>query len=194
MESTRESTPLRVAVITASTREGRFGPTVARWFAEQAAQRDDLVLDLVDVADAPPPSRLGTPAPDGFDEITRTLQAADAFTVITCEYNHSFPGTLKNLIDTHYYEWRAKPVAFVSYGGVSGGLRSVEHLRGVFAELHAVTMRDTVSFHAPWNWFGEDGRPVDAGGAEAAAKGMLDQLAWWGHALRDARAARPYGG
>ncbi|QKG23612.1 NADPH-dependent FMN reductase [Actinomadura verrucosospora] len=189
-----DNTPLRVAVITASTREGRFGPTVTAWFAEQAARRDDLVLDLVDVADAPPPSRLGAPVPDGFDETTRKLQAADAFVVVACEYNHSFPGTLKNLIDSHFHEWRAKPVAFVSYGGVSGGLRSVEHLRGVFAELHAVTMRDTVSFHAPWNGFGEDGRPVDAAGAGAAAKGMLDQLAWWGHALRDARAVRPYDG
>jgi NAD(P)H-dependent FMN reductase len=188
-----ENTPLRVAVITGSTREGRFAPTVATWFAEQAGQRDDMVIDLVDTADAPPPSRLGAPAPDGFAETTRKLRDADAFVVIACEYNHSFPGTLKNLIDSHFHEWRAKPVAFVSYGGVSGGLRSVEHLRGVFAELHAVTMRDSVSFHAPWNWFGEDGRPTDPDGAGAAAKGMLDQLAWWGHALRDARSARPYG-
>ncbi|MFI0486540.1 NADPH-dependent FMN reductase [Actinomadura sp. 9N215] len=125
--------------------------------------------------------------------MTGTLDAADAFVVVTCEYNHSFPGTLKNLIDTHFYEWRAKPVAFVSYGGLAGRLRSVEHLRTVFAELHAVTVRDTVSFHHPWNWFGNDGQPENAEDAAAAAKGMLDQLTWWGRALRDARSVRPYG-
>jgi NAD(P)H-dependent FMN reductase len=185
--------PLRVAIIIGSTREGRFGPTVAEWFAELARQRGDLVVDVVDVADEPPPSVIGSRTSERFAEFTEKLEQADAYTVVTCEYNHSFPGTLKNLIDTHFYEWRAKPVAFVSYGGLAGGLRSVEHLRGVFAELHAVTVRDTVSFHNPWNWFGSDGRPDDPEGAAAAAKGMLDQLSWWGHALRDARTARPYG-
>ncbi|MCP9981346.1 NADPH-dependent FMN reductase [Actinomadura madurae] len=186
-------TPLRVAIIIGSTREGRFGPTVAEWFAEEARQRDDLIVDVVDVADEPPPAALGARTSERFAGVTAKLAQADAYTVVTCEYNHSYPGTLKNLIDTHFYEWRAKPVAFVSYGGLSGGLRSVEHLRGVFAELHAVTIRDTVSFHSPWNWFETDGRPIDAEGATAAAKGMLDHLAWWGHALRDARVARPYG-
>ncbi|TDD93453.1 NADPH-dependent FMN reductase [Actinomadura rubrisoli] len=188
--------PLRVAVIIASTREGRFGPTVGTWVTEQARGRDDMVVDVIDVADAPPPAALGKALPGEtaarFAEVTAKLKAADAYTVVTCEYNHSFPGTLKNLIDTHFFEWRAKPVSFVSYGGLGGGLRSVEHLRGVFAELHAVTIRDTVSFHSPWNWFGEDGRPDDPEGAGGAVTGMLDQLAWWGHALRDARSARPY--
>jgi len=185
--------PLRIAIIIGSTREGRFGPTVGSWFAEEAARREDMMVDVVDVADAPPPSAPGTAGSDGFADVTATLQAADAYVVVTCEYNHSFPGTLKNLIDTHFSEWRAKPVGFVSYGGLSGGLRSVEHLRGVFAELHAVTIRDTVSFHAPWNWFGDDGTPRDADGAGAAAKGMLDQLTWWGQTLREARTVRPYG-
>ncbi|MEO3822833.1 NAD(P)H-dependent oxidoreductase [Actinomadura sp. B10D3] len=186
-------TPLRLAIIIGSTREGRFGPTVAEWFAGEARKRQDLIVDVVDVAQEPPPVALGARTSERFADVTAKLAQADAYTVVTCEYNHSYPGTLKNLIDTHFYEWRAKPVAFVSYGGLSGGLRSVEHLRGVFAELHAVTIRDTVSFHSPWNWFETDGRPVDAEGAGAAAKGMLDQLAWWGHALRDARVARPYG-
>ncbi|MBE1532476.1 NADPH-dependent FMN reductase [Actinomadura algeriensis] len=186
-------TPLRLAIVIGSTREGRFGPTVGAWFAEQARQRDDMTIDVLDVAAAAPPSSLGAPPSEDFARASETLAAADAYAVVTCEYNHSYPGTLKNMIDHHFHEWRAKPVGFVSYGGFTGGRLAVEHLRGVFAELHAVTMRDLVSFHGPWNGFGKDGRPVDADGADGAAKVLLDQLAWWGHALRDARAVRPYG-
>jgi NAD(P)H-dependent FMN reductase len=112
--------------------------------------------------------------------------------VVTPEYNHSFPASLKNVLDWHHTEWQAKPVGFVSYGGLSGGLRAVEQLRPVFAELHAVTVRDAVSFHMAWERFGEDGAPKDDASV-AAAKVLLDQLGWWGNALREARAKTPYG-
>ena len=75
---------------------------------------------------------------------------ADAFVVITPEYNHSYPAALKQFIDLIKAEWQAKPASFVSYGGMSGGLRVVEHLRNVFTEMHTVTIRDIVSFHNPW--------------------------------------------
>jgi NAD(P)H-dependent FMN reductase len=99
---------------------------------------------------------------------------------------------LKNAIDWHGPQFHAKPVAFVSYGGMSGGLRAVEHLRLVFAELHAVTTRDTVSFHGAWQQFDQQGELKEPEAAAAAAKTMLDQLIWWARALRDAKAARPY--
>ncbi|TQM15251.1 NADPH-dependent FMN reductase [Pseudonocardia kunmingensis] len=190
-----DATPLRLAVVIASTREGRFGPTVASWFTEQARRRADLDLDVLDLAEAGLPDRLtgyGAPVPAPVTAVTPRLAAADAFVVVTPEYNHSYPAPVKTLIDWHLAEWQAKPVGFVSYGGMSGGLRAVEHLRGVFAEVHAVTVRDTVSFHGAWDRFGPDARPVDAAECSAAAKAMLDQLTWWAHALRDARAARPY--
>ena len=84
-----------------------------------------------------------------------------------------------------------KPVALVSYGGRGGGLRAAEHLRQVFAELHAVTIRDTVSFHDVWDEVGDDG-PVDPGPYNKAAQRQLDQLAWWARALRTARHNDPY--
>ncbi|MFI0357287.1 NADPH-dependent FMN reductase [Actinomadura sp. 9N407] len=182
---------LRVAVIVGSTRNGRFAPTVADWFVEQAAQHDGVRPDVIDLVAFDVPSSLGADA--DLAAATETLDRADAFVVITPEYNHSFPGTLKNFIDCHFTQWQAKPVAFVSYGGMAGGQRAVEHLRPVFAELHAVTVRDTVSFHNPWGQFGEDGRHLDPAAANSAAKTMLDQLSWWGQALRAARTVRPYG-
>lgn len=89
-------------------------------------------------------------------------------------------------------QWKAKPIAFVSYGGISGGLRAVEQLRQVFAELHATTIRDTVSLAMAHGLFDDAGELREPAGPEAAAKTMLDELAWWAHALRSARAAHPY--
>ncbi|MFE6283607.1 NADPH-dependent FMN reductase [Streptomyces sp. NPDC057877] len=189
-------TTLDITLIIGSNRHGRFGPVVADWLLEHIRHRDDLGVRVVDLADTDLPTSLArTPeAVDALAGVTPKLSAADAFVVLTPEYNHSFPAALKNLIDWHYTEWRAKPVALVSYGGVSGGLRAVEHLRQVFAELHAVTVRDTVSFHNAGASFDDRGRPKDATGPDAAAKTMLDQLVWWGTALKEARERRPYGG
>ncbi len=80
----------------------------------------------------------------------------------------------------------------MSYGGASGGLRATEHLRLVFAELHAVTIRETVSFHRARDCFDEDGRPRDPEATNAAAERFLTNLAWWARALRDARICDAY--
>ncbi len=185
-------TSLHIALIIGSTRRGRFAPTVAAWFAGEAAQRDDLAVDVIDLADVQLPDVLSSEPGPAVAAMRGRLAAAEAFVVITPEYNHSFPAALKNAIDWHSHEWRAKPVGFVSYGGASGGLRAVEQLRQVFAELHAVTVRDTVSFHGGSRQFDAQGQPLDPQRASAAARKVLDQLVWWGHALRDARSKRRY--
>ena len=180
----------RLAIITGSVRQGRFGPNVARWFASRAALRDDIELDLIDLADFQHPGDMSDhPDRDLFGE---HIAAADAIVVVTPEYNHSYPGPLKTAIDSLGAEWRGKPVAFVSYGGMSGGLRAVEALRPVFAEVHAATIRETVSFHGPWSQFDENGDLRTPEAANAAADRMLDQLGWWARGLRAARDAAPY--
>ncbi|MFG3620842.1 NADPH-dependent FMN reductase [Nocardia sp. NPDC047654] len=188
--------PIQLAVIVGSTRTGRFGPTVATWFAEHADRRDDVTVDVVDLAETPLPQQLshhpGPEAARALAAVGPRLAAADAFVVVTPEYNHSYPASVKNAIDWHYTEWRAKPVGFVSYGGISGGLRAVEHLRHVFAELHAVTVRDTVSFHDAGRRFDSAGQPTDPEMPVSAADQLLGQLVWWGRALRSARAEHPY--
>ncbi|MEU6077121.1 NAD(P)H-dependent oxidoreductase [Micromonospora sp. NPDC047074] len=188
---------LQLAVIIGSVRDGRFGPTVANWFVREAEGRDDVLVDLIDLADVSIGSTAPTMSPPphvlaALSGLTPRLDAADAFVVVTPEYNHSYPGALKNVIDWHNVQFHAKPVAFVSYGGLSGGLRAVEHLRLVFAELHAVTTRDTVSFHGAWEQFDGDGRPRDPHGPAAAAKTLLDQVTWWARALKEAKTTTPY--
>jgi len=193
---------LRVAVIIGSARGGGAGLSIAEWFTRHVSHRPDIDLDVVDVAALDLPvsmpgwDGLSAPAPETqavLADVSPRLAAAEAFVIVTPEYNHSFPASLKNLIDWHYTQWQAKPIGFVSYGGLSGGLRAVEQLRQVFAELHAITVRDSVSLHGPWSGLGEDGRPLDPAVLESAAKNMVDQLLWWGRALRTARAEHPYG-
>ncbi|MEO3973715.1 NAD(P)H-dependent oxidoreductase [Streptomyces sp. CAU 1734] len=191
--------PLKLAIVIGSVRGGRFGPTVANWFAEQAKKHGDYTVDLIDLADFPLPVEMpayGEEPPAEVTSVQERLSArlhdADAFAVVTPEYNHTVPGSLKNAIDWFMEEWITKPVALVSYGGMGGGLRAAEHLRQIFAEVHATTVRDMLSFHNAWTAFEKDGVAVSPEGSEAAAKNLLDQLSWWAEALREARAARPY--
>jgi NAD(P)H-dependent FMN reductase len=187
---------LRIAVIVGSIREGRFAPVVADWFVSEAAKRLDLDLDVIDLIDSPLPLGLGSSPPPAFTatliDLSDRLEAADAFVIVVPEYNHSYPAVLKAAIDWNYTQWQAKPIGFVSYGGRAGGIRAVEHLRQVFCEMHAITIRDNISFHGGAGQFGPDGKPLKTAEYEELAKVMLDQLAWWALALREARARRPY--
>jgi NAD(P)H-dependent FMN reductase len=183
--------PLRIAVLVGSTRPGRIGRTVADWFVTRAGPRRDLIVDLIDLAEAGLPDRLGWERSASLEDFVGRIGFADAFVVVTPEYNHGYPAPLKQAIDLVRDEWFAKPVGFVAYGGMAGGMRAVEQLRQVFAEVHATTVRDVVGFHGVHGQF-HHGELVDPDGANAAAEVMLDQLAWWAHALRDARRAIPY--
>lgn len=191
--------PLKIGVIIGSVRTGRFADKVAQWFLSEIGGRDDMEVHVIDLSEPALVEELkltldaSEPQP-GALTLAQRIEGLDGFVVITPEYNHGYPASLKLAIDYVYREWRAKPVGFVSYGGMVGGQRAVEQLRQVFAELHAVTLRDTVSFHMAWEKFDEQGRPEDADGAGKAATVLLDQLAWWGLTLREGRAARPYEG
>lgn len=181
--------PLNLAVIVASTREGRRATVVADWLLGEIKSRSDFDVDLVDLTELDLPLVHPAHINEAHAAYSARMERADAFVVVTPEYNHSYPASVKHAVDILKAPWYRKAVAFVSYGGVSGGLRAVEHLRGVFAELHAVTVRESVSFHGPWNFFTPDGQPGDPVSARQAAAVMLDDLAWWASALRTARSA-----
>ncbi|WP_024805876.1 NADPH-dependent FMN reductase [Nocardia sp. BMG51109] len=195
------SDQFRVALICGSVREGRFGPTAASWMQNRIEQRPEMKLDTIDVADLSLPlTQQAKPVPSGeYDSPdvrawAARVGAADAFVVVTPEYNHGYPAALKLAIDSINPEWRGKPVGFVSYGGISGGLRAVEQLRPVFAELRAVTIRETISFAQFWTCFDDNGIPRNAQALEAAADTLLDELSWWARALRQARNTMDYPG
>jgi NAD(P)H-dependent FMN reductase len=189
---------IKVAVIVGSVRDGRFGPVVANWFIEQARSHG-LQPDVIDLMDYPLPVHLpnfgSQPAPDVAEvreRLGERLTAADAFVIITPEYNHGVPASVKNVIDWFMQPWAAKPFALVSYGGMGGGVRAAEQLRQILPEVHATTIRDTISFHNAWGDFGAPGEPASPAGSEEAAKQLIEQLLWWGRSLKAARAAQPY--
>jgi NAD(P)H-dependent FMN reductase len=171
--------PLRLALIVRNTESLKFGTIVAEWFAREVEQRDDFKLDLVDLERTP------------LTELPRRIDEADAIVIVCPEYNHGYPGDLKTAIDAVRRPWYAKPVAFIVYGGRSGGLRAAEQLRQVFGELHAVTIRETLSFHQPTDRFTVEGTPIDPTTPQAAST-LLTQLAWWARPLREARTTSPY--
>ncbi|MET8088578.1 NAD(P)H-dependent oxidoreductase [Micromonospora sp. NPDC005220] len=181
-------TPLRIAVIVGSTREGRVGDRLAHWFVEQTARHDDLTVTVVDLTEYDFPATYPAEPTASIRAFVREVGRADAFVVVTPEYNHSFPAPLKQAIDYAYDEWQAKAVGFVSYGCRSTGLHAVDQLRTVFTALHAMTVRDVVGIDL---LAGEPtARCTDELRRDVGA--LLDQLRWWGVALRDGRAARPY--
>lgn len=111
---------------------------MARWLLSRdvlLAAFEVTTLDLAEVAlplfDEPHPPRMRRYVGRHTQQWSETVDRLDAFIIVTPEYNHGYPAALKNALDYLYHEWVAKPVAFVAYGGASGGSFCVEQLRQV---------------------------------------------------------------
>ena len=142
---------LKIAIIIGSTRPGRNGEAVAKWVYEIAGKRTDAAFELVDILDFNLPV-LDEPNSPAMGQYTKPhtrawsekIASFDAFVFVTPEYNHGIAGGLKNALDFLYKEWNNKAAGFVSYG-VANGVRAVEHLRLVLAELQVATVRTQVA-------------------------------------------------
>lgn len=191
--------PLNIKIILGSTREGRFGDKPAQWIFDIAKQRENLNVELLDLRDYAMPFFAEPVTPSSIKEPysnpvvqawTAKIEEADGFIVVSPEYNHGYSAVVKNAFDYVGKQWNKKPVAFVSWGTV-GGVRSTEQLRQVVAELQMVSIRTAVHMITPWQFLDEKGLPK----AEylethkTNANTMLDQLIWWGDALKTARDA-----
>lgn len=188
MTESPHTAPVRLALIVGSVRQPRMADALVAWLRSELDSRDDLDVDLIDLAEVDLPLA-GTRPGGGSSAISERLRAADAFLVLVPEYNHSFPAAVKNVIDWHFTEWAYKPVGFVGYGAGSGGSRAVEQLRQVFPELRATTIRDAVLLTAPWDRVSPDGRYQPTAGERAALVATCSELGWWARTLRAGRAA-----
>ncbi|AUX26916.1 FMN reductase [Sorangium cellulosum] len=183
---------LKVAIILGSTRPGRVGEAVATWVHEVATKKGGADYELVDIKDFNLPL-LDEPAPPSMGQYTKPhtkawaakIDSFDAFVFVTPEYNHGTSGALKNAIDYLYKEWNNKAAGFVSYGS-AGGVRAVEHLRLVMAELQVADVRAQVmlSLHDDFEGFRAfKPRPRH----EASVGKLLDQLLPWAGAMKALR-------
>lgn len=190
----------KLQIIIGSTRPTRSADLVAPWVIARALEHGSFDVEVLDLRDWPLPmfgehgGSIGDfRDPTYSDPIVRAwnrkLKEADAYLIITPEYNHSVPGVLKNALDNVFisYALRNKPVAAVGYStGIAGGVRAIEHLAHMVVEADAVPLRSSVIIPNVGTAIVDDA-PVNPA-TDVAMGILLDDLAWWSRALERARA------
>ncbi len=171
-------------VVIASTRPGRVGLPVAQWFIDRARAHGAFDVEVVDLAEAnlplldePNHPRLRRYTHDHTKAWSTVIDRGDAYVFVHPEYNYGISGALKNAIDYLFVEWQYKAVGFVSYGGVSGGLRAVQMIKQIISALKMVPIHDTVTVPFVASFIDDDGRFQANAIMETSATALLDELA-----------------
>ena len=186
---------LKLQVIICSTRPGRVGPAVARWFHEFARKHGQFDVELVDLADfklplydEPVHPRMQQYEHEHTKRWSASVAGADAYIFVTPEYNYSAPPSLVNALDFVYKEWNYKPCGFVSYGGVSGGLRAVQSVKPQVTTLKMMPMVEGVAIPMVPKHIQENGEFASNELIDTSATTLLDELLRWATALKTLRA------
>ena len=164
---------MRLMIILGSTRQGRRGEVVAKWTKAAADADSRFEVDYVDLRELnmpwfDEPESPFTMRDEGRDYThpegeawAQRVSQAQGVLIVTPEYNHGYPGVLKNALDWVGREWGDKPVAFVGYGNITGGVRSVEQLRQVANELGLIQVANAIYFPGiSKGAFNENGQPA----------------------------------
>jgi len=184
----------QLKVILASTRSERKGPAVADWFMGIIDNHPEYEAELLDLKeidlpflDEPKHPKLQNYQHEHTKQWSQMIDEADAYVFVTCEYNYGLPAPLKNALDFVYHEWTYKPAAFVSYGGVAGGARSVQMIKQVITTQKMVPLFEAV--HLPFfaQHIDDDGIFKAPEVQEQAAENMLEELERWSKALKPMR-------
>jgi NAD(P)H-dependent FMN reductase len=185
---------LRLQIIIGSTRPNRTGAPVADWFAGVARSHDAFEVDVVDLLEwqlpllsEPNPPRLGRYTQEITRKWAATIARADAYVIITPEYNYGYTAPVKNALDYLFREWNDKPVGFVSYGGVGGGGKAVQMLKQVVTTLKMLPVFEAVQIPFVASRIGDDGRFASDDVSDRSAAQLLDELARVAPALRTLR-------
>ena len=190
-----EGVLVTIGIVLGSVRPGRAGEAVARWVHEVAERHGGADYELVDLreVDLPPLDEelaplLGRYARPHTLRWAERIRPFDGYVFVTPEYNHGMPGALKNAIDFLYAEWNNKAAAFVSYGS-EGGVRAVEQLRQVMAQVRIADVGASVTLNLATD-FVDYARFRPQHFREEAAHTMLADLISWSTALRTVRTAQ----
>jgi NAD(P)H-dependent FMN reductase len=187
----------KLHIVIASTRPGRIGPSVAKWFNEFTAQHGKFEPVLIDLADFDLPilDEPEHPTKQDYKHLhtkawAESVKAADAFVFVTPEYNYGPPPALVNALNYLSLEWNYAPAGFVSYGGISGGLRAVQAEKQLLTTLKMMPIPEGVPMPMVFQHLDENGNLVPAEIYKTSATTMLDELARWTEALKPLRALR----
>jgi NAD(P)H-dependent FMN reductase len=182
---------LKLQVVIVSTRPQRTGVPVARWFLDRAGTHAKFDVELVDLKevnlpllDEPRHPRLRQYEHAHTQEWSARVSSADAFVFVTPEYNYGAPAPLVNALDYLSAEWAYKPAGFVSYGGVSGGTRSVQMAKLLMTALKIMPIPEAVTIPFVTQSLDDAGQFKGGSSFEAAAGTMLDELHRWAGALQ----------
>lgn len=185
---------LQLQVIICSTRPGRIGPSIGHWFYEFAKQHTAFDIELVDLADFNLPiyDEAQHPRMQNYEKAhtrawSEQVKAADAYVFVLPEYNFCPPPSFFNALNYLYNEWNYKPCGFVSYGGVSGGLRSAQIAKQLVTTLRMMPIPEAVTVQMPWQHLSEDKQFQPQPPHESSATTMLDELVRWAQALQSIR-------
>lgn len=179
-------------IVIASTRPKRKGAAVATWFAGVARQHGAFEIEIVDLAavdlpmlDEPEHPRLQHYHHDHTRRWSESVARADAYVFVMPEYNCGTPPALVNALDYVLHEWAYKPVGFVSYGGISGGLRAVQMTKQIVTTLKMVPLIEGVVFPFFARSISDvDGTFEPGQASEQASHAMLAELVRWAGALK----------
>jgi NAD(P)H-dependent FMN reductase len=184
---------LFIPVLLGTPRKHRESVHVAEWLHGKMQEREEIETQLFDVQDFNLPNDdYGMEIKENFPEWRDAMQRADGLVIVTPEYNHGYPGTLKSVLDLLLPEYIHKAVAFAAVSAqVWGGVRVIEQLVTVSRELGlAVTFTD-LNFPRVHTLFDETGNLLDEKAYESRVKNFLDELVWMSRALRWGRRNLP---
>ena len=186
---------LKLKIVIGSTRPGRVGPDVANWVDTGARDHGGFAVELVDLADIGLPLLDEPKHPamqdyqhDHTKKWSAVIGDADAVIFVTPEYDFFAPATLVNALQVIAKEWKYKPVGIVSYGGISGGLRSAQELRTLIANKGAMPLPNVVPIPMVFPLL-EDGTVKANDPMKEGLQGLFDELVKWGQALKPLHSA-----
>ncbi len=189
---------LNIPVILGSVREGRKSEAPAKYIVEKI-KTAGYQTQLVDFKELPLPFYDAKAVPVVYfksqypnanaQKWSQIARAADAFVIVSPEYNHGYSAVLKNALDWGYLEFEKKPFGLVGVSnGTVGGARMIESLRLVVANFGAVTTQETIMIGPVQSYFADDGEMINPE-LDKRIDGLLKSLTWWAEALKDHRYA-----
>lgn len=180
---------MTIVVLLGSVRRGRMSDRVAAFVMQRLSHLDGVTASLVDLDAIDLPvmeERLGRvdPPPPGLPELAAAIETADALVIVAPEYNHGYPGALKNALDYLLPQFTRKPVALVTVSaGGHGGVNCWAQLVTILVWMGAIVLPQTVAVSKVHEVFGPDGVVLDPA-YERRTDAMLTELRWLAERLR----------